>query len=172
MRKNKNLPGTIGGFLRFCEKNQVEDLYFYVAGKKNEDYQNVLEIIKGSTYGDKVKFLGYISDTEKELLYQNCESVVLTSFYEGFGMPIVEGMNYYKPVITSNCSSMKEVGEGAVVLADPNNVDDICRAVEDVYFCRFQVDREKYNRKLSLYNFDNVSQIINNSTESLLESSN
>lgn len=165
MRKNKNLVRTVQGFLNFCEENKVKDLYFYIAGKKSNDYQQICEILKKSKYGKQVKFLGYISGNDKEILYQNCESVVLLSLYEGFGMPIVEGMQYYKPVITSNCSSMKEVGEGATVLADPKSIKDISRAIGDIYFKRFVVDKAIYDKKLAKYNFDNVAEIINSAIE-------
>lgn len=169
MRKNKNLPNTVRGFLKFCDSNKVNDLYFYIAGKKNDDYQNIVNELKNSVYGSRVKFLGYISDSDKDLLYRNCESVVLLSLYEGFGMPIVEGMSYYKPVITSNCSSMKEVGGGAVVLADPMNANDISRAIADIYYKKFIVNREVYEQKLAIYNFDNVASIINSVVEKCIE---
>lgn len=169
MRKNKNLPNTVKGFLNFCDENNVDDLYFYIAGKKNDDYQCVLDELKKSPHGVQVEFLGYISENDKELLYQNCESVVLLSLYEGFGMPIVEGMSYYKPVITSNCSSMKEVGENAVILADPLNANDIGRAIGDVYYSRFKVDKEAYDKKMKIYNFDNVAKIINEAIEQCLK---
>ena len=161
MRKNKNLPNTVRGFLKFCDDENIDDLYFYIAGKKNDDYQCVLDELKKSPHGTQVEFLGYISENDKELLYQNCESVVLLSLYEGFGMPIVEGMSYYKPVITSNCSSMKEVGEDAVILVDPLNINDIGRAIGDVYYSKFKVNRDAYEKKMATYNFDNVAKIIN-----------
>lgn len=169
MRKNKNLPNTVRGFLNFCDTNDINDLYFYIAGKKNDDYQNVLSELKNSSHGNQVKFLGYISDTDKDLLYKNCESVVLLSLYEGFGMPIVEGMSYYKPVITSNCSSMKEVGSDAVVLADPMDITDINRAISDIYYKKFVVNKDQYEKKLATYNFDNVASIINTAIKKCVE---
>lgn len=169
MRKNKNLPNTVKGFLYFCEANNVNDLFFYIAGKKNDDYQNVLKEVNNSSHGEQVKFLGYISDNDKELLYKNCESVVLLSLYEGFGMPIVEGMGYYKPVIASNCSSMKEIGNGAIVLADPLSTKDIGRAIEEVYYKKFTVNKELYDQKLRMYNFDNVASIIDDAIQRGLE---
>lgn len=169
MRKNKNLPNTVKGFLNFCDTNNVNDLFFYIAGKKNDDYPNVLNELRGSAHANQVKFLGYISDNEKELLYRKCECVVLLSLYEGFGMPIVEGMSYYKPIITSNCSSMEEVGRDAVVLADPENINDIGRAIGDVYYKKFVVNKDLYGKKLEMYNFDNVASIINAAIEKCIE---
>lgn len=165
MRKNKNLPNTVKGFLNFCNEENISDLYFYIAGKKNDDYSNVQRELEKSSHRSQVKFLGYISDNDKTLLYKNCESVVLLSLYEGFGMPIVEGMSYYKPVITSNCSSMKEVGEEAVVLANPKDACDISRAIGDIYYKKFVVNKDVYDKKLSIYNFDHVAKVIDSAIE-------
>lgn len=171
MRKNKNLPGIVSGFLNFCDSEDVNDLYFYIAGKKNDDYQYVLNELKKSPHGKQIKFLDYVSENDKNLLYKNCESVVLLSLYEGFGMPIVEGMNYYKPVITSNCSSMEEVGRDAVILVDPLDTNAISRAISDIYYKRFVIDEEAYKRKLAIYNFNNVADIINDAIEQSIETS-
>lgn len=171
MRKNKNLPNTVKGFLNFCRDNNISDLYFYIAGKKNGDYLNIKQELEKSPYHNQVKFLGYVSDNDKALLYKNCESVVLLSLYEGFGMPIVEGMSYYKPVITSNCSSMKEVGEDAVVLANPEDINDINRAIGDIYFKKFVVNKNAYDKKLSIYNFEHVARIIDSAIEKCIEKS-
>lgn len=169
MRKNKNLPNTVKGFLKFCDSNNVNDLYFYIAGKKNDDYQNVLDKLRNASHANQVKFLGYVSENDKELLYSNCESVILLSLYEGFGMPIVEGMSYYKPVITSNCSSMKEIGKDATVLANPQDIEDISRAIGDVYYKKFIVDKDLYEKKMREYNFDRVADIINTTVERCLQ---
>lgn len=169
MRKNKNLVRTVKGFLSFCEKNNVDDLYFYIAGKKSGDYELIRNLLDSSKYGNQVKFLGYISGNEKEMLYKNCEAVVLLSLYEGFGMPIIEGMQYYKPIITSNCSSMKEVGEGTAVLADPKNVTDIGKAIGKVYYGHFKVDKIAYDKKLAKYNFENVAKIVNSAIEKCID---
>ena len=62
-------------------------------------------------------------------LMSNSAGLVYASFYEGFGLPIIEAMQAGVPVITSNCSSMPEVAGTAALLVDPGSVDDIARAM-------------------------------------------
>ena len=168
MRKNKNLFNTVKGFINFCKLCPKNELFFYIAGKKGDEFERIKSLVDDAGYGDKIQFLGYVSDEEKEFLYQNCAAVLLLSYYEGFGMPIIEGMKYYKPVITSNCSSMKEIGEGAALLADPNDSDSIADAINKVYLGEFTVDKEIYDERLKQYSFDNVANIINSGLMTLL----
>jgi len=68
---------------------------------------------------------------EELILYYNCAfTLVLPSFYEGFGLPIIEAMACGCPVITSNISSMPEIGGDAACYIDPNNVPDIADAIK------------------------------------------
>lgn len=168
MRKNKNLLNTVKGFLLFCASNPDAELYFYIAGKKGDDYEAVYSIVDASDYVDRVKFLGYISDGDKCELYKNCFGVVLLSLYEGFGMPIIEGMQYGKAVITSNCSSMQEIAEGAALLADPYDINSICNAISLLYSGEYKINPIKYKKCLERYTFDNVSDIINYTIEKIL----
>src|SRR5690606_18012660 len=62
-----------------------------------------------------------------------CDVLCFPSFFEGFGMPIIEAQATGRPVITSNYGAMKEVaGEGAV-LVDPNNGVEIKNALERIF---------------------------------------
>ena len=59
-------------------------------------------------------------------LYAFAEVFVYPSKYEGFGIPILEAMHYGTPVITSNTSSMPEVGGKAAEYFDPYSIEDLC----------------------------------------------
>lgn len=169
MRPNKNLKLTVSSFLQFCEDNEVYDLYFYIAGEKNGEYNDLCTLIEKSKYHkQQVVFLEYISEGDKYLLYHNCKAVIFTSLYEGFGMPIIEGMQHYKPIITSNCSSMKEIGEGTVILVDPKSIHEISEAINSVYKGKYNVNKDKYDEKIRKYSFDNVTAIINEGIKSVL----
>lgn len=66
-----------------------------------------------------------LSDTEIVDEYKNCDIVSFVSWYEGFGMPIIEAQAIGRLVITSNISPMKEIAASGAVLVDPYNVSDI-----------------------------------------------
>jgi len=63
-----------------------------------------------------------LSDAEIEQEYDNCDIVNFPSFYEGFGLPIVEGQAVGRVVVTSNLSPMKEIAGDGAVLIDPYSV--------------------------------------------------
>lgn len=65
-------------------------------------------------------------------LYSGAEAFVYPSIYEGFGMPVLEAMACGCPVIASNRSSIPEVASGAALLVDPDNSQDLARAIGDV----------------------------------------
>ena len=124
LETKKNIQGLIRAFELLKKKYQVS-------------HQLILVGPKG--YGsDKIRFKkdviekGYISEREKTQLLQKADMFVLPSFYEGFGMPLLEAQAAGCPVITSNVSSMPEVaGEGAI-LVEPRNVEEICQAMYKV----------------------------------------
>lgn len=72
--------------------------------------------------GENLPWLGI---EELELLYCSAEVLLYPSLYEGFGLPILDSFACGVPVITSNVSSMPEIGGGAVLYADPQNTEDI-----------------------------------------------
>ena len=74
----------------------------------------------------------WISYNELPLLYSSAKVLLYPSFYEGFGLPILEAMACGLPVITSDVSSMPEAGGNAAIYVDPNNVDDIKKKLDQV----------------------------------------
>ena len=88
---------------------------------------NDLEITKN------VKILGYISKKELASLYKFAEFFIYPSFYEGFGIPVVDALNLCCPVITSNISCLPEVvPEGYDFLVDPYSISDIRIKMENM----------------------------------------
>jgi glycosyltransferase involved in cell wall biosynthesis len=78
----------------------------------------------------KVELCGYVSEQKLHHLYRHATGLLMPSFYEGFGLPLLEAMQYGTPVITSNCSSLPEVaGEGGI-LVNPESANEICEAMQ------------------------------------------
>lgn len=74
--------------------------------------------------------LGRISDDELLAAYRRCDLLVFASFYEGFGLPILEAQATGRPVVTSNCSSMPEAAGTGALLIDPVEPGQIAEAVQ------------------------------------------
>ena len=76
---------------------------------------------------------GYINEIEKQYLYENCKIFAYPSLYEGFGLPILEAMNNGALVLTSNNSSMPEVGgDAAIYIDNPENYMEIANKIKDI----------------------------------------
>ncbi len=67
-----------------------------------------------------------------ELLYASADVLLYASLYEGFGLPILDSFLVGVPVITSNISSMPEVGGDAALYVDPLNLEDIKEKLDEV----------------------------------------
>jgi len=136
LEPRKNLPFTIACFLNFIKKNNIQDLYFYLGGDIWESFEVALTktLEYAGEFRQKIKLLGYIDDSDANILYSNSLFFTYLSQYEGFGMPPLEAMQAGTPVITSNNSSLPEVVGDAAISLTYNDEDAVIRAFEDFYF--------------------------------------
>jgi len=86
----------------------------------------------GLGIGDRVRFVGRVSTSDLARLYHLSAVLLHVALYEGFGLPILEGMQAGLPVITSNVGAMQELGEGVARLVNPLDVQEVARAIERV----------------------------------------
>src|SRR3989338_4870656 len=87
------------------------------------------EIHKLVMTNHQVRMLGYIPDEELPILYRGASCFICPSFYEGFGLPVLEAMTFSIPTICSNTSSLTEVGGDAVLYIDPKSEESIKEAI-------------------------------------------
>ena len=80
----------------------------------------------------KVIRLGYLSYKDLSVLFKLASVYVQPSFYEGFGIPLVEAFHIGCPVVASRTQALVEIGEGAALFADPNNPNDFAAKINNV----------------------------------------
>lgn len=80
-------------------------------------------------FDKNIRFLTNIPEEDLIAIYNMAEVFVFPSFYEGFGIPVLEGMACGVPVVTSNVSSMPEVGGDSAVYFDPYNEEDMAEKI-------------------------------------------
>ena len=78
---------------------------------------------------DRVILTGYVSDDELAWLYRNCFAHLYPSHFEGFGLPVLEGMQFGAPTIASSATSLPEVAGDAALLADPDDAEAWAQAM-------------------------------------------
>ncbi len=89
----------------------------------------VRQAIMASPYKNQIHLLGYISEQEKRSIYQNAHAFILSSRYEGFGLPILEANLLGCPVIAYNNSAIAEIGKKSTMLVETGSYQDLSRAI-------------------------------------------
>lgn len=117
----KNVETLIKAFNYIKRKEDIK-LKLIIAGGLGWKYEEVLKLYKASDYKDDIIMPGFISKEEKKYLYEHAKCFVYPSLYEGFGLPVLEAMEGRAIVITSNVSSLPEVGGSSAFYF--NNVYD------------------------------------------------
>ncbi len=131
LEPRKNINTLIRAF-NYLKRNAKIEHDLVLIGKKGWKYQSILQEIEASPYRNQIYHLDYLSDQLVALFYQQAEVFVYPSYYEGFGLPILEAMTLGTPVITSNTSSLPEVIGNAGILIDPNNMLELAEAILQV----------------------------------------
>jgi len=98
-----------------------------VVGKPGWYFRDLFRVPSG--YEHRIRFAGYVSEEELIRLYQRAKLFVYPSFYEGFGLPVLEAMACGCPVVTSNVSSLPEVAGDAAILVNPKDKAQLLQAM-------------------------------------------
>lgn len=120
----KNLPRLIEAFHRFRAGDALKHSLVVVGQPLPKGPRSGIRAEQIGP-GSGVHFPGYVSDADLPLVYRAADLVAYPSIYEGFGMPVLEGMAAGTPVLTSSVSSLPEVAGEAGLLVDPFDPDAI-----------------------------------------------
>jgi glycosyltransferase involved in cell wall biosynthesis len=122
-RGHKNEEGLLHAFSR---SSLASSLKLVLTGESSASLQ---ELARTLGVSERLVFAGRVSEDELAALYRGALFLVFPSFYEGFGLPIIEAFACGTPVITSNVTSMPEIAGDAALLVDPYDADAIAEAM-------------------------------------------
>ena len=128
----KNLMNLLKAFSLF-KKWQHSNMKLLVVGRLAWQYGDIVEKLKTYKYREDVVMLNYVSEQTLTQLTASAYALVYPSFFEGFGLPILEAMQSGVPVITSNTSSMPEIAGEAALFASPDDPDAIAKQLLLIY---------------------------------------
>ncbi len=103
-----------------------------IAGGRGWGTERIDAALAASGVRDRIRQIGYVKSEDLPGWYAAASLVVYPSGYEGFGIPVLEAMASGTPVITSNLSSLPEVGGDAALLVDPRDVSQLAAAMQAV----------------------------------------
>jgi len=129
MNERKNFIGIL---LAFNNLN-LSDITLVMVGNYSTNFDltnEAQEILNEAKLNPYIVFKSAIDNDELVKLYNESQLFVFPSFYEGFGLPVLEAMACGTPVICSSITSLPEVGGDAVVYCDPYNIDNIKEKIE------------------------------------------
>jgi alpha-1,3-rhamnosyl/mannosyltransferase len=129
LEPRKNLPSLVAAYTRLDEALQRRHP-LTVVGALGWEAGETLAALR--SLGDRSTMLGYVSDAALDELYHRCALFCYPSLGEGFGLPVLEAMACGAPVLTSNVSSLPEVGGEAVEYVDPRDIDSIAAGLRRV----------------------------------------
>lgn len=124
---HKNLPRLLSAFKLVKASGFAGKLV--ITGKGETHHVDVPALIEGEEMSEAVVLPGKVADEDLPILYQNAESLILPSLYEGFGLPALEAMACGTPVVASEVSSIPEILGDAVVYFDPYSVNDMAEKI-------------------------------------------
>jgi glycosyltransferase involved in cell wall biosynthesis len=129
LEPRKNLPRLVEAYRTLDERLQREHPLVVVGalGWETGETLNALREL-----GDRCTLLGYVSDAALAELYRRCAVFCYPSLGEGFGLPVLEAMAVGSTVLTSNLSSLPEVGGEAVAYVDPHDTTSIAMGLRRV----------------------------------------
>lgn len=164
----KNLQRLLPAFDQF-KKKTGSSTKLVVVGKRFSNYKEVEEVYSTMMNKHDVIFTGVLDSGRLGDVTAAARASVYVSYFEGFGIPILEAFTCNVPVITSNLTSMPEVAGEAAILVDPFSIDEISNALE-------RIDRdknlaqgliEKGKKRLELFSWDKTAELLWKSIEKM-----
>jgi glycosyltransferase involved in cell wall biosynthesis len=124
----ESLKRLIEAYAMYAKNHSGREV-LVIAGAKGWSNEDIAQEIAALGVQERVKFLGWISEDDRRVLYSTAKLCVYPSLYEGFGLPPLEAMACGAPVVTSNTSALREVVGNAAILIEPDNSAELCQAI-------------------------------------------
>lgn len=157
----KNINRLLQAFDIFKSKTNSTMQLVLVGSKYNwtTEMKNTLEKMK---FGKDIIFTGHLSKQELIHAYSGAKALVFPSYFEGFGIPLIEAMKCECPVICANTTSFPEVAGDAALYFDPFNIQDIVIKMEE--FCANEQLSlqliEKGKQRVKLFDWSRTAEIV------------
>lgn len=158
IEKRKGINILIEAYKVYLQKGGEKKLY--LCGRSND--KSLLEYIKASVdeLDGKLQYLNYIAETEKDEVLRCCSAFIFPSYMEGFGLPPLEAMMYFKPIILSDIKIFREIFQDSVNYFDlSGDEQDIINNLLDA-MVSFNTNIHKYDEIINKFDEQSAKRII------------
>jgi glycosyltransferase involved in cell wall biosynthesis len=131
LEPRKNVAGLLEAYGRLVARNHQAPPLVLV-GRTVPESARILAALERPPFEGRVRHRGYIPDADRPGLYAGATALILPSFAEGFGLPVLEAMTVGVPVITSDRGSLPEVVGDAGLLVSPTDPEELAAAMQRV----------------------------------------
>ena len=147
----KNVDNAIRGFAKICDKHP--NLGMVIAGRIDRR-EALSKLAESLNVLDKVYFLKrQVSENDLKLLIKKAIFMAFISFYEGYGIPILEAISLGCPVLGSTVDIVVETSGGAAAYVDPHNIDEIANMMDKI------ITEPDFREQLKQAGFDYLERI-------------
>lgn len=168
LNPRKNIQNTLKSFDLFKTKTK-SDYKFIIVGEKLWKEKAIEKCYKNLKHKEDIIFKGRLYNKDLKDLLASATALLYVSFFEGFGIPVVEAMKCGTPVITSTKSSLPEIAGSSAILCNPNDINNIAKQMEKITETK---TREYYIQKgfvnAEKYNWDNTAKGVWKSIDKVL----
>lgn len=139
---NKN----INAIIKLLDSKKI-DFKFVIGGVKRRENIEQLEKLGAKVFVN-------VSDAELAIIYRHADVFLFPSYYEGFGIPILEAMFYGVPyILSSNATSLPEVCGDSCYLFEPDDINGIESYIEEIRLGKLQRKDDTYKVQLLKFNW-------------------
>jgi len=161
LNPRKNLVGLFKAF-DIYKQNNLSKTKLIIVGNKMRWTKKIQRTYEDMNFKSEVIFLGHLSPEKLNEVVASSIAMVYVSYFEGFGIPIIEAFKAETAVITSNVTSMPEVAADAAMIVDPFNYIEIANAMhkveEDKILRASLIEKGKLRAKD--FSWDNTAKVI------------
>lgn len=166
----KNLVCLLEAFKQFKKESGLEHRLLIV-GQKGWKSKSFFQKLKEHPFKDDIILTGYVDRNVLPILYTCATAFVFPSYYEGFGLPVVEALSCGTPCLLAETSSLPEVGGDASLYFNPDDSQTLARLMQELVENKTlrQELSDKAVKQANEFSWKNYVSRFNNEIERLLQ---
>ena len=125
LESKKNIVGLLNAFRNFCQARPNDKTMLVLAGQRSHDYAPINNLLADPIIKGRAKELGWVPEQDLPVLLRQSMAFIYPSWYEGFGLPVIQSMACGVPVLASRVGSLPEIGAHAALYFDPADQDEL-----------------------------------------------